>query len=67
MPTLEQKREIVRNRVAAILGDETICNRCGATYKTMNLACTADLLDPCPGFKRIDEIQVPLEREVFHL
>lgn len=61
------KRKLVRERVAAILGDQTICAVCGATYKTMNEACTAELLDPCPGFRRIDEVQVPIEREVFRL
>ena len=65
MSKLEQQREIVRNRVAAVLGEETICARCGATYKTMNDACTAELLDQCPGFLRIDAVQVPIEREVF--
>lgn len=63
----EKKRSIVRERVAAALGDAVICERCGATYQTMNDACTADLLDPCPGFLRIDEVQVPIEREVFRL
>lgn len=62
---VEQKRALVSQRVAAILGDETICNRCSATFKTMNTACTADLLDPCPGFQKVDAVQVPIEREVF--
>jgi hypothetical protein len=63
----DQQRTEVANRVGMILGDEVICARCGATYKTMNDVCSADILDPCPGFKRIDEIQVPIEREVFKL
>lgn len=63
--TLSAKRTEVRDRVAAILGNSTICDRCGATYKTMNDVCTAELLDPCPGFERIDAVQVPIEREVF--
>lgn len=62
-----EKRRLVHERVTAILGDEMICDRCGATFKTMNEACTADLLDPCPGFLRIDTVQVPIEREVFRL
>lgn len=62
-----QKRALVHERVTAALGDETICSRCGATFKTMNTACTADLLDPCPGFLRVDEVQVPIERVVFRL
>lgn len=62
-----EKRKLVHDRVAAALGDETICDRCGATFKTMNDACTADLLDPCPGFLRIDAVQRPIEREFFRL
>lgn len=65
MTTIEQKRTIVCDRVAAVLGDDTICDRCGATFKTMNDVCSAALLDRCPGFNRIDEVQVPIEREVF--
>lgn len=63
----QEKRKLVRDRVAAALGDETICDRCGATFKTMNDVCTAELLNPCPGFLRIEEVQVPIEREVFRL
>lgn len=63
----EKQREIVRERVAAALGEGKICDRCGATYKTMNEACTADLLNKCPGFLAIDAVQVPIEREVFKL
>jgi hypothetical protein len=62
-----EKRKLVCERVTAALGDEVICNRCSATLKTMNVACTADLLDPCPGFLRVDAVQVPIEREVFRL
>ena len=64
---IEKKRTLVSERVSVALGDETICARCGATYKTMNEACTADLLDRCPGFNRVDEVQMPIEREVFAL
>ncbi len=64
---LEQKRQIVSNRVADALGDAVICDRCGATYLTMNDTCTADLLDKCPGFLRIDAVQMPIEKEVFGL
>ena len=63
----DEQRKIVADRVGAALGDSVICNRCGATYKTMNDVCSADILDPCPGFVRIDEVQVPIEREVFKL
>lgn len=63
----EQKRRLVHERVTAALGDEIICDQCRATFKTMNTACTADLLDPCPGFRRVDAVQVPIEREVFRL
>jgi len=63
----ERQRTIVADRVGAILGESVICDRCGATYKTMNDVCSADLLDPCQGFVRIDEVQVPIEREVFNL
>lgn len=62
---IEEKRTEVANRVGAILGDSVICDRCGATYKTMNDVCSADLADPCPGFKHIDDVQVPIEAEVF--
>ena len=61
----DRKRTIVADRVGAILGDEVICARCGATYKTMSDVCSAEILDPCPGFLRIEEVQVPIEREVF--
>lgn len=64
---IERKRKVVADRVAAILGDENICDRCGATYKTMNVVCSAPLDEACPGFRRIDEVQVPIENEVFGL
>jgi hypothetical protein len=64
---MQQARALIHERVTAALGDEVICNRCGATFKTMNGTCTADLLDPCPGFLRVDEVQVPIEREVLRL
>ena len=63
----EYRRRLVRERVGLILGNQTICSRCGATYKTMNEACIADLVDRCPGFNRVDEVQMPIEREVFGL
>lgn len=62
---LADKRARVHERVAAALGDGPICERCGATFKTMNEACTAELLDPCPGFRTIDAVQVPIERKIF--
>ena len=62
-----EKRKLVHERVAAALGDKVICGRCGATFKTMSTACTADLLDPCPGFLSVDAVQAPIEREVFRL
>lgn len=61
---LEKKRALVAKRIAAALGDEIICDRCGATYMTFGERCTADLLDPCPGFNRIDEVAAPIEREI---
>lgn len=64
---LQEKRKLIHDRVTAALGDRIICNRCGATFKTMNETCSAELLDPCPGFLTIDEVQVPIEREVFRL
>lgn len=64
---IREKRKLVAGRVLVVLGEEVICNQCGATAKTMNEACTADLLDPCPGLRRWDEVQVPIEREVFQL
>jgi ribosomal protein L40E len=64
---LLEKRAAVRDRVAAALGDETICHRCGANYRTYALKCTADLGERCPGFNRVDEVQVPIERDVFGL
>lgn len=67
MTKLEQKRAIVYQRVKAALGDGKICDRCGATFKTMNEVCTAELLDLCPGFCRIEDVQLPIEREVFKL
>lgn len=65
MSKLEKKRTAVYERVKAILGDGQICDRCCATFKTMNDACTAELTDLCPGFVRIEEVQSPIEREVF--
>lgn len=64
---LQQARKVIHERVAAALGDGVICQRCGATFPTMNQACTAKILDPCPGFLRVDEVQVPIEREVLRL
>lgn len=64
---IREQRRLVHDRVAAALADKVICERCGATFKTMNDVCSADLLDPCPGFVAIDEVQVPIEREVFRL
>lgn len=64
---IREARKLVHERVLKALGDEVICSRCGATFKTMNEVCTAELLDPCPGFLRVDEVQVPIEREVFQL
>lgn len=64
---VDKKRAIVRERVAATLGDETICTDCGATYATYWDKCTADLAVPCPGFDRVDEVQVPIECDVFDL
>jgi predicted amidophosphoribosyltransferase len=62
---VEKKRAIVRCRVALTLGEETICSDCGATYETYEDRCTADLAVACPGFNRVDEVQVPIEIEVF--
>jgi len=59
------QRAIVAERVEKILGDEVICKQCGATYKTMNDLCSAPLDVRCPGFNRIDEVQMPIEDEVF--
>lgn len=64
---IKEARKLIHDRVAATLGDSQICERCGATFKTMNDACTADLLDPCPGFLAVDKVQVPIEREVLKL
>jgi hypothetical protein len=62
-----RKRNEVQDRVKAVLGSEVICARCGATYYTMNDVCTAALDERCPGFVRWDEVQTPIEREVFKL
>lgn len=67
MATLLQKRALVQDRVAAALGEETICDRCGATYATYGARCSAPLTERCPGFNRVDEVQMPIEREVFRL
>jgi hypothetical protein len=64
---LIRKRNEVQDRVKAMLGNDIICSRCGATYYTMNDVCDAPLNDRCPGFVRWDEVQVPIEREVFGL
>ena len=39
----------------AVLGDQVICDRCGATMATYADACTAALDDPCPGFLTIED------------
>lgn len=64
---MSEARNMIHDRVATALGDGSICERCGATFKTMNDVCTADLLDPCPGFLAIDKVQVPIEAEVLKL
>ncbi len=64
---IKEARKLIHDRVAAALGDSPICERCGATFKTMNDVCTAEMLDPCPGFLAIDKVQVPIEREVLKL
>lgn len=40
-----------------------ICERCGATFQTMNEVCSADLLDPCPGFMAIEEAKKKFNAE----
>ena len=42
-------------RVEAALGDgREICPRCHATLWTYADACSAELTDPCPGFRAIE-------------
>lgn len=40
-----------------------ICERCGAMFQTMNEVCSADLLDPCPGFMAIEEAKKKFNAE----
>lgn len=40
-----------------------ICAGCGATLDTMNTACTADMLDPCPGFLAIENAKQRFNKE----
>lgn len=65
--TNNEKRKLVHDRVLEALGDTIICDRCGTTFQKMNTTCTAEILDPCPGFLKVDSVQVPIEREVFRL
>lgn len=60
---VERRRKMVQERVSAILANEIICPRCGATYWTMNKKCSAPLEERCPGFLRWDEVQKPIEKE----
>jgi hypothetical protein len=62
--TNNQKRRLISERVEAALGSEVICSRCCATVATFSNVCTAEILDPCPGFLRIDEVRKPIEAEV---
>lgn len=44
-----------RNRfVEEWLGNEKICERCGATLATYAELCSAPLDDPCPGFMTVE-------------
>lgn len=52
-----RQTEIIR-RVEVELGDEVICNQCGATFLTYNSdTCNAELHERCPGFNRYEEVR----------
>ncbi len=67
MSRKKTKAQRVGEAVEAALGNETICNRCGATVATFSDQCTADLLDQCPGFLRIEEVRNPIAKRVYGL
>lgn len=50
--------------VAAELGDERICDQCGATYDTYADDCSAPMDVRCPGFNRYDEVRMKYERAI---
>lgn len=44
------------------LGKGVICDQCGATLDTFAEDCDAELDDPCPGFKAIEEVKAEFYR-----
>lgn len=67
MARKKSKAQQVGEAVEAALGSETICERCGATVATFSQQCSADLLDQCPGFLRIEEVRAPIAKRVYGL
>lgn len=55
-------REQLPQRIAEILGRRAICRRCGATYKTYEDVCEADLGEQCPGAKAEAEAREQAKR-----
>jgi hypothetical protein len=48
---------------AQIGGGRVICSRCGCTLGTFAEDCDAELEDPCPGFKLVDEAKSAFYRQ----
>jgi len=59
-----RRRQWVRDQVAHRLGEEVICGRCGATWRTFSDKCLADLGETCAGSDRINSLERPLEQKV---
>jgi ribosomal protein L40E len=60
-----KQREQVVAGVEAALGNKVICNRCGATLETYGDKCSADLAEACEGFRAIEEVRMPLVRQIY--
>ncbi len=39
------------------LGDRNICYRCLAKLASYPMRCTAELSEPCPGFRAIEDVR----------
>lgn len=60
---MDSKRREWAYTEAQIGTDKVICNRCGATLRTFADQCDAELDDPCPGFKAIDDVKQAFYRQ----
>jgi hypothetical protein len=54
---IEERAFLIRE-----LGDEIICERCGACLDDYAGRCTAELSDACPGFMTIEDAKEEFSR-----